>query len=435
MRRLATSLRVLWLAALVVIGCRQGALQEREEEQRITREERLRRARLARARAAHRQRWHERYRRQIAGATTPPPPRARAACDPGRELRQRITSSHFQDQFAQAVQLVAEPHEASLITLDGRPYQRFSFTVRMHPEDAPRLNRARARPELVLQLRFIPLCQTQKYVIQGSSIRIRLARTKGRASTSLWPQGRGQGRQSIPRQQQPTIPVGERIQLLLDPTRNTLDSRPGQPRAGRSGVPAVKTILGVWELADAQFPSRPRSRRLSLQTSALPRFPGLHLLEVPCGGAPGVSCRYLTRQQHRRATPIPFGELLKQAAPLTHHKQIEQLHAILLELKYPSCGMGTRRVDAGTPRHACLGPAAPHRLACQFWKAQHGYTNLAVIGRIGNTFQVSHVLTCPGVKLRVLRLQETYGRNGEFRLVEEDLTPRAAQLDAQLRRR
>jgi hypothetical protein len=431
MAELSTPKAFLVLAAsLILTACPGDHSDDRQEEQQVVRAQRLSRARAQRARRARQERNRQRNGSQPtkAGVSPPSPVTISNPCDPGAELKRRAGSSLFNDRFAQALRLVAAPIQADLVELDGKPVQRFTFTVRMHPDDAPRFHRPLRPAELLLDLRFAPVCGQGGGIRKSVQLRIRLEKgdrkkSRSKTTTSLWPQ-RSRGASFV-------IPVGTPIQLLLDPTRATL--RGGvRPRKG-------STTLGLWEILAARFAGRPRTARLSLATSGLPAdLRQLHVIEVVCGKKRNKQCRFLTRLQGRRARVTSWKELVKLAAPIQTVARVRQLHAAELSLRFPRCvGDARRPTRQQTAKHGrrsrCFGQGANHQ-ACQFWRAQHGYGNEAEITSLFSGFAVRHVIACPGKKLRVLELQATYKRKGHHSLTVTDLTPRASQLLQNVRR-
>jgi len=411
-------------AILLLTSCEGLGSDDRQEDQRLVRAERLSRARAQRARRARLERLRKRVRPGPSNpATNPPPLAAKGPCDPARELKRRVTSSLFNDRFIQAVRLVLTPIRADLVELKGKPFQRFTFTVRMHPDDAPRFGRPRRRADLELDLRFTPLCGLGGPIRKSEVLRVRLVRRVGRkraprATTGLWPQRSRAGTFRVP--------VGTPIQLLLDPSRAALrqDRRP----------PGSGATLGLWEILAARFAGRPRTQRLSLASSHLPvTLRRLHAVEVVCGRKPDKRCRFLTRHQGRRSVVTSFGALVRLAAPIGSVDQVRQLHAVQLSLRFGACGGDARRETRRGRRNPCFGRSATWP-PCQFWRAQMGYGNAAIVRRRGSRFFVSHVIACPGQKQRVLELHATYERKGRQTLTVTDLTPRASHLLERARR-
>lgn len=412
------------VAILLLTSCERSDADDRQEEQRLVRAERLSRARAQRARRTRLERFRKRQSpRPTNPATSPPPPAVNNACDPAVELRRRATSSLLNNRFTQAVRLVLTPIRADLVELKGKPFQRFTFTVRMHPDEAPRFDRPRRRAVLELDLRFTPLCGQCDPIRKREQLRVRLVRSVGKkrtpkAATALWPQRSGAGTF--------LVPVGVPIQLLLDPARATM--RPG----GRP--PGAGATLGLWEIRAARFTHRKRTQRLSLATSQLPNsLRHLHVVEVVCGRKSDKRCRFLTRQQGHRSIVTPWKTLVSLAAPINSVKQVRQLHAADLSLRFAGCGGDVRRAAKRRHRHQCFGPSA-RRQPCLFWRAQQGYGNEAIVTPLGNRYHVWHVLACPGKKLRVLEIRATYRRKGRYSQTVTDLTPRASQLMDKMRR-
>jgi len=405
---------------LLLSSCEGSAEEDRQEQQRLVRAERLARARARRARLA---RLQQRRPRDPAPVAHPRPWSPHRKCDPAEELGRRAAGSASNDRFALAVHLVLQPIRADLVKLKGIPFQRFTFTVRMHPDDAPRFGRRARRAILELDLRFTPLCGSVKPTPKPQTLRVRLVRTGGkkndpRVTTSLWPHRPG-SRPFV-------VPVGKLLQLILDPTQATLSP-------GRNPAPVV-TPLGAWEIQAARFAGRPRTQRLSLPTSQLPdNLRGLHVVEVQCDRHQNKRCRFLTRQQGRRAVVTPWMTLLKLAAPIQSAKEVQQLHAAALSLRFGQCGGDVRRASKGRGRHLCFGGRA-RLLPCQFWRALNGYGNEAVVTPRGDGFHVQQVIACQGKTARVLLLEAFYERKGSYSQTVTDLTPRTAQLLDGLRR-
>ncbi len=424
---------LLALAAVVALtSCGRLDHDNRQEEQRVVRAQRLARARAQRARRArlaqHQKRPGSDPQTNAAGVA-PPPVDIPNACDPAVELKRRTGSSLYNDRFAQAVRLVLAPIRADLVELEGKPIQRFTFNVRMHPDDAPRFQhprnprRPQHRADLLLDLRFAPLCGRGDASRKSVQLRVRLVRkvrkgARSKVTTSLWPQ-RSPSRQFV-------IPVGAPIQLLLDPTRATL-------RRGASPAGAPMT-LGIWEILAARFAGRPRTQRLSLATSRLPiNLRQLHVIEEVCGKKRDRQCRFLTRLQGRRALVTPWKELVKLAAPIDSFARVRQLHAVELSLRFPKCVLDARQAARHRRQHRCFGRRAKS-LPCQFWRAQRGIGNEAIISPSFSGYEVRHVIACPGKKLRVVELRATYKRKGRHSLTVTDLNPRASQLLQDVRR-
>lgn len=414
----------LILAALVAIllspSCEGRSADERQQEQRLLRAERLARARARRAARARR----ERLRRQRSMSPEPRPRPFRyttpaGPCVPATELKRRATSAAFNDRFTLAVHRVLDAIAADLVELGGSTYQRFTFTVRMHPGDAPRFGR-RASKTLALTLRWRPLCggpgdaAPKPETLRVQLMRLRKGKRPPGSSTSLWPHKPG----SRPLR----VPVGVPIQLLLEP---------GRPTLAKGRIASAR--LGLWEIRQAQFAHRPRYQRLSLASSTLPAsLRQLHAVEVGCDRQPDRRCRFLTRQQGRRALVTPWKELLRLAAPIQDRARVLQLHAIDLQLHFPKCGGDPRRPSAAQRRHPCLRSGMV-TMACLFWRATAGFANAPVVSG-KDPFTVRHVLRCPGQKLRVLQLDTSYGRQGRHRRRVTDLSGQASRILHRVRR-
>lgn len=400
------------VATLLSVSCERQTSDERQEEQRVLRAERLAQARARRAARARRQSLNRLS--MIPGPVSARPNLPAGPCVPGTELKRRAPSAAFNDRFARSVHLVLDAIRADLVALGGTSYQRFTFTVRMHPGDAPRLGR-RSSTTLELTLGRVALCgQAGRRPPGAETLRLQLVRLrKGLrppgTTTALWPHRPG-GRPY-------RIPVGVPIQLLLEPGRPTLAARSGQG----SGT------LGLWEIQGARFVHRPRYQRLSLASSALPaKLRQIHAVEVGCDRLPDKRCRFLTRQQGRRALVTPWKELLKLAAPIKDRARVLQLHAIDLQLHFPKCGGDPRRPTEAQKRHPCFRNGMVS-VACLFWRATAGFGTAPVVSG-ADPFSVRHVLRCPGKKLRVLQLDTTYGQQGRHRRKVTDLSSRSSQI-------
>jgi hypothetical protein len=432
------------ICALLLLGgaprCERDDDRAKDEEQRMLRAERLARERARRARNERIRRRNLKWR-----AKDPPPVRRVPAgpCKPWPELKRRIGAVGFNDRFGRAVRQLLAPIKADLITLSGRPIQRFTFVVRMHPDEEPRFGRKKPRPLLELDLRFTPLCKPGA-AGQKHRLRVRVAhpRKKGvRAVTSLWPQK--------PARKDAPVPVGKQIQLLLDPSRAQLRAARPRPKprsqmASRSGRKRSRRlsaffpttgVSGIWEVTGARFPDRPRLRRVSLPSSKLPAVLNvLHAVEVPCGNKGQKRCRYLTRQRGHRSLAMSLKGLHKLAAPIDSRGRVLHLHAALLALRFPKCGGDTRRASR-KDKHLCARwPQLSGTRACQFWRAQHGYATPPSVHQQSGTWRVLHVISCPAKKLRILQLDETYAEDGKHRLKVHDLARRTKEIDAELRR-
>ncbi len=446
-RSIALSFRMKWIAsalatALVACTCEPLRDDSREEEQAVLRAQRLARARAARARRARlaRRARQERNRQRLVGQVSAGAPGPRAAsgaqgCDPAKELEKRASSGAASSLFARSVSLVLTPISADLVVLEGRPWQRFTFVVRMHPGDAPVLGRRRHPPVLELRLRRLPLCGkatpsnrlahplpatarvTQATARPTETLRMSLVRLrKGHrppgAVTSAWPHRSGRGRLRLV--------VGVPIQLLLDPYRASLAPGPRSPSPG------------LWEVRGARFVGRPRLRRLSLASSLLPpSLRALHLLEVACPGGPGGRCRFLTRREGRQAVAIPWRDLLRRVAPPWSRGILAQLHQIDLQLHFPGCLGDPRAASGRRGRHRCLRSSS---MPCRVWRAFHGYANRPRIQVEGDRATVSQVLTCSGKRRRVILLRTSYGARGRYRRRTTDLTDKVPVLLHRLRR-
>ncbi len=407
------------LAALLALtACDVRSSDERQQEQRVLRAQRLARARAQRARQARQERLRKKRQPRPGVNTAPAPPPLvvpQGPCVPAEALKKKVASSRFNDQFAAAVAKVLTPIRADLVELGGEAVQRFTFTVRMHPGDEPRFGRRRTRSELQLVLRFTPLCSASP-THADHRLRVHLVKeTSGkrdpRTTTALWPHRNTN--HSF------RVPVGVPIQLLLDPTRATLGKAPG---------PASAPQLGAWQLQAAEFTGRPRLRRRSLATSKLPdALRQLHVVEVKCDRAPDKRCRYLTRRLGRRSLVTTWKQLVKLAAPIKTPEQVRQLHAADLQLRYPKCGGEVRQTPGRYRRHRCFR-RGKRSLSCLFWRAFRGHGNEAQITTGATGVHVHHVLACPGKKLRVLELSTTYGRKGSYSLSVTDLSGRGSVL-------
>lgn len=410
-------------AMLLLLSCESTRGDDREEQQRLVRAERLSRARAQRARRA---RLARRQKRQAPGPSTPAtsPPRVTpdTPCTPAAALRQQAKSGAFNDRFAQAVRRVLQPIHADLVDLKGKPFQRFTFTVRMHPKDAPRFGRRGGPAVLELDLRWKPMCgRTRPGPVQ--QLRVRLVRPKGKkrvpaVSTGLWPH-RSNARSFV-------APVGTPLQLILDPARATL-------RRVRRAT-GLAPLLGMWEIEAARFVGHKRTQRLSLPTSALPdTLRQLHAVEVECNRNKHKRCRFLTRRKGRRSIVTTWKALVKLAAPIGSAKAVRQLHAAMLSLHFGPCVGDVRRASKRRNLHTCFRRRAKLP-SCQFWRALNGFGNEALVSPQGNRFHVQHVIACPGKKKRVLQLLATYERKGRHTQTVTDLTPRTARLLQGLRR-
>jgi hypothetical protein len=417
--------------ALLLPACSLTGHDEREEEQRALRAERLARARAARARRARLAQRGRPARPGNPGTTRRPAP-PDGPCDPATALKRRVGSAAFNDRFARAVDRVLTPVGADLVVLGGKPMQRFTFTVRMHPADEPAFGGRRPSGALLLDLRYVPLCvaaatptpvAAEQTRPPTASLRVGVVKAKGThpprgSRTSLWPHRAGGGPY--------VVPVGLPIQLLLDP------ARPSLRRTAQAAQATPASPRGVWEIVAARFAGRRRTRRLSLATSQLgERLREVHLVEVVCG-RPGKRCRFLTRQQGRRSVVTRWKDLTRLAAPLASVAQVRQLHRALLALRFPDCGGDARRPTRSTG-HPCLRGHAG-RLACLYWRAHQGFGNEPIVTALGDAFHVRHVVSCAGKKLRVVELAARFERSGGHTLAVKDLTAHADALEAQLRR-
>lgn len=428
-RRRASSLPsgvLILLLANVCSGC-PSEDEERESERDTARGERARRSRALKAQEEFRRRWHAEYRQEIERATgshtpAPLPPKS---CEPWAELRQRALGPHHLANFAQAVGRLLSPSAATLVALDGRPHQLFRFALRMHPGEEPALDRGPARDELELDLRRVPLCSSGPVVMHTEILRLLVARRAPAGRTGL--------QLRLPGARLPALAPGEPIELLLDPTVSSLHrGNPSRPIAKRAGG-SPDAPVGIWEITDARVPDRERLRRLELDTTAFgDRLRQIAAVEVTCR-APSGLCRFLTRTRKHREHPLELADLLRQAAPITQEVEARQLWTVLRALRYPQCSAGEHR-PAGK-RHPCLLPGGPSASeACQYWLALNGFpTRLTVLGG-QKTFAVTQVLSCPGTRHQVLRVEASFTRDGDLRLRETDLTSRAADLDAEVLR-
>jgi len=156
------------------------------------------------------------------------------------------------------------------------------------------------------------------------------------------------------------------------------------------------------------------------------------LVEVACRTPRGL-CRFLTRTHQHRELPLELGDLLRQAAPIKKEAEARQLWALLMELKYPECNSGEHRSKGR--RHPCLGPDGQSATeACQYWLGLNGYPTRLTVLPGQNTLAVTRVISCPGMRHRVLGVEAVFSRGGDLRLRETDLTSRAADLDAEVLR-
>lgn len=429
----AASAAALLAAGLAAAGCEGPRAEDRDSDQESVRSERARAARAWRARQDYRRRWHEQYRRDIAqatGARTAPAPPPRA-CDPWTEFRTRAASVHHLGVFSDAVQLALRPIAAGAVELDGRPHQRFAFALRMHPAEEPDLGRPASGDALELSLRWVPLCPKGPVVMRTETLRLRLARRP-----PLRRAGRHPGlRLRLPGPAREPLVPGEPVELLLDPTRPSLlgpGPRPA-PRPSAPSIGAPEPDVGLWEILDAQLAGRPRSRRLDLDTSAFgDRLRQVSLVEVPCP-APGGSCGFLTRTDGYRDTALELGTLLRQAAPVTRPREVRQLFALLRALKYPRCSSGEARQAA--PHHPCLARGRPAvSEPCLWWRALNGHRTPLHVAAATSALLATQVLSCPGPKHRILRVEAEFARNGDLRLRETDLAARADALEAALQK-
>lgn len=404
--------------------------EERESERETHRWERVRRARARRSRNELRRQWHDQYRREIARATgthTPPPLPPRS-CEPQAELLQRTQALHHLASFSENVQLFLSPAAAGLVELDGRPHQSFRFALRMHPREEPALGRGPARDELELDLRWVPLCPTGPVVMHTQILRLGVIRNPPRNRLGL--------QLRLPGGALPSIAPGEPVELLLDPAVSSL--RVGRAlRRPRASIlpdrgPRTTPPLGLWEITDARVPERPRLRRLELNTSAFgDRLRQISAVEVPCKEPSGL-CRFLTHTRKHRELPLGLEDLLRRGAPLATEAEARQIWTVLLALRYPRCTAGEHRPTGR--RHPCLDPAGPAGSEpCQFWLALNGFATRLVVQPQAKGFETSQVLSCPGARHRVLRVEATLSRGGDLRLRETDLTARAAEIEAELR--
>ncbi|MDY0001415.1 MAG: hypothetical protein RBU30_08995 [Polyangia bacterium] len=405
--------------------------EQRESERDTVRGERARKARAYKAREDFRKRWHAEYRQEIARATGKhtPPPLPPKSCEPWDELKQRAQSPHHLSTYAEAVGRLLSPSAASLVELDGRPHQLFRFALRMHPQEEPPLNRLPARDELELDLQWVPLCPEGRVVIHTEVLRLGLTRHPPAGRTGL--------QLRLPGRKPPSIAPGEPVELLLNPSVSSIfkgsAGHSGSRPPGRPGADGQAPKVGIWQITDARFPDRPRTRRLELDTSAFgDRLHQIAAVEVRCP-APSGLCQFLTRTHEHRERPIELGDLLRQGSPISKEEEAKQLWAVLLALRYSSCSSGEIRTTSR--RHPCLDPLGPSASeACQYWLALNGYQTKLVLLRGSAGFEASQVLSCPGQRHRVLRVEATFARGGDLRLRETDLTSRAAELDTEVSR-